>query len=72
MKATAFMVTPNMILNAHTKNAHTKTSKVIAETEQTAIAYAQWDRWTSYDMIKHDCHRCDIRIALKAMRNSLC
>ena len=23
------------------------------KTEQTAIVYAQWDRWTSYDMIKH-------------------
>ena len=21
--------------------------------EQTTIVYAQWDRWTSYDVIKH-------------------
>ena len=21
--------------------------------EQKTIAYAQWDRWTSYDVIKH-------------------
>ena len=23
------------------------------KTEQTKIVYAQWDRWTSYDVIKH-------------------
>ena len=23
------------------------------KTEQTTIIYAQWDRWTSYDGIKH-------------------
>ena len=23
------------------------------ETEKTIIAYTQWDRWRSYDMIKH-------------------
>ena len=23
------------------------------KTEQTAIVYAQWGRWTSYDVIKH-------------------
>ena len=23
------------------------------KTEQTTIVYAQWDRWTSYDVIKH-------------------
>ena len=23
------------------------------KTEQTPIVYAQWDRWTSYDVIKH-------------------
>ena len=23
------------------------------KTEQTTIAYAQWDRWTSHDVIKH-------------------
>ena len=23
------------------------------KTEQTRIVYAQWDRWTSYDVIKH-------------------
>ena len=24
------------------------------KTEQTTIAYSQWDRWTSYDVIKHN------------------
>ena len=23
------------------------------KTEQTTIEYAQWDRWTSHDVIKH-------------------
>ena len=23
------------------------------KTEQTKIVYAQWDRWTSYDVMKH-------------------
>ena len=23
------------------------------KTEQTAIVYAQWDRWTSHDVLKH-------------------
>ena len=23
------------------------------KTEQTTIVYAQWDRWTSHDVIKH-------------------
>ena len=23
------------------------------KTEQTTTGYAQWDRWTSYDVIKH-------------------
>ena len=26
---------------------------MILKIEQTTITYAQWDRWTSYDMIKH-------------------
>ena len=25
---------------------------MIMETEQTTIPHAQWDRWTSYDLIK--------------------
>ena len=35
------------------------------------IAYAQWDRWVSYDVIKHHMITTDvvIKIALKAMRN---
>ena len=23
------------------------------KTEQTSVVYAQWDRWISYDVIKH-------------------
>ena len=30
-----------------------KTHNIIMKTEQTRIVYAQWDRWTSYDLIKH-------------------
>ena len=26
---------------------------MIMKTEQTTIPHAQWDRWTSYDVIKH-------------------
>ena len=26
---------------------------MLLKTEQTIIVYTQWDRWTSYDMIKH-------------------
>ena len=39
------------------------------KTEQTTIAYAQWDRWTSYDLIKQLIY---IKIALKGKRNLLC
>ena len=30
------------------------------KTEQMAIAYAQWDRWTSYDVIKHHTITADV------------
>ena len=30
------------------------------KTEQTTIVYAQWDRWTSYDMIKHHMITTDV------------
>ena len=30
-----------------------KTRNTIIKTEQTAIVYAQWDRWKSNDLIKH-------------------
>ena len=30
-----------------------KTHNIIMKTEQTRIVYAQWDRWKSYDVIKH-------------------
>ena len=33
---------------------------MIMKTEQTAILYAQWDRWTSYDMIKHYMKTTDV------------
>ena len=33
------------------------------KTEQAAIVYNQWDRWTSYDVIKH--HMINIDIILK-------
>ena len=33
------------------------------KTEQTTIAYAQWARWTSYDVIKH--HMITTAVLLK-------
>ena len=44
------------------------------KTQRTTIAYAQWDRWTSYDAIKHiyDNHWCYVKIALKVKRNLPC
>ena len=30
------------------------------KTEQTTIAYAQWNRWTSHDAVKHDIITTDI------------
>ena len=37
------------------------------------IAYAQWDRWTSYDVIKHHVITTGVifKTALKAKRNLL-
>ena len=42
--------------------------------EQTTIVYAQWDRWTSYDVIKHYVRTTNVilKIALKVKRNLLC
>ena len=30
------------------------------KTEQTTIVYAQWDRWASYDVIKHHMITTDV------------
>ena len=30
------------------------------KTEQTTIVYAQWDRWTSYDVLKHHTITTDV------------
>ena len=30
------------------------------KTEQTTIVYTQWDRWTSYDVIKHHMITTDV------------
>ena len=32
------------------------------KTEQTTIVCTQWDRWTSYDMIKHHMITTDVRL----------
>ena len=37
-----------------------KTRNIIMKTQQTSIAYAHWNRWTSYDMIKHNMISTDI------------
>ena len=42
------------------------------KTEQTTVVYAGWDRWTSYDVIKHHMITTDITLALKVKRNLPC
>ena len=32
------------------------------KTDQTAIVYAQWDRWTSYDVIKYQMITTDVTL----------
>ena len=60
MKATAFMVTPKMTINALILFLiKYKTCNIIMKTEQTTIVYAQSDRWT-YDVIKHHMITTDI------------
>ena len=34
----------------------------IMKTEQTTIVYAQWDRWTSHDVIKHHMITTDVTL----------
>ena len=36
------------------------------KTEQMTIVYAQWDRWTSYDVIKH--HMITTDVTLKKLQ----
>ena len=36
------------------------TRNIILKTEETIIVYAQWNRWTSYDMLKHHMITTDI------------
>ena len=38
----------------------TQTCNIIMKTEQTAIVYTQWDRWTSYNVIKHHMITTDV------------
>ena len=37
-----------------------KTQNIIMKTEQATIVYAQWDRWASYDVIKHHMITTDV------------
>ena len=37
-----------------------KTRHIIMKTEQTTIVYSQWDRWTSYDVIKRQMITTDV------------
>ena len=32
------------------------------KTDQTAIVYAQWDRWASYDVIKYQMITTDVTL----------
>ena len=53
-KATAFMVTPKMILNVHTFCLiKYKNRNITLKTEQTSTVYPKCDRWTSYDVSSH-------------------
>ena len=38
----------------------TQTRNIMMKTEQTTVVYAQWDRWTSYDVIKHHMITTDV------------
>ena len=38
------------------------TRNIIMKTEQMTIVYAQWDRWTSYDVIKHHMITTDVTL----------
>ena len=31
-------------------------------TEQTTIVYAKWDKWTSYDVVKHHMITTDVKL----------
>ena len=63
MKATAFMVTPKMLINALTLFLiKYKIRNIIMKTEQTKIVYTKWDRWTSYDVIKHHMITTDVTL----------
>ena len=60
-KANAFMVMTKMIIIALTLFLiKQKTRNIIMKTEQTTIVYAQWDRWTSCDVIKHNMITTDV------------
>ena len=39
-----------------------KIRNIIMNTEQTKNVYAQWDRWTSYDVIKHHMITADVTL----------
>ena len=57
------MVMPKMIINSLTLFLiKYRTRNIIMKTEQTTVVYAQWDRWTSYEMIKHNMITTDITL----------
>ena len=57
------MVMPKMIINSLTLFLiKYRTRNIIMKTEQTTVVYAQWDRWTSYDVIKHHMITTDVTL----------
>ena len=57
------MVMPKMIINSLTLFLiKYRTRNIIIKTEQTTVVYAQWDRWTSYEMIKHNMITTDVTL----------
>ena len=57
------MVMPKMIINSLTLFLiKYRTRNIIMKTEQTTVVYAQWDRWTSYEMIKHNMITTDVTL----------
>ena len=57
------MVMPKMIINSLTLFLiKYRTRNIIMKTEQTTVVNAQWDRWTSYEMIKHNMITTDVTL----------
>ena len=59
-KVQLYLILFNYLLIHSVFEQNTKTRNIILKTEQTAVAYTQWDRWASYDVIKHHIITTDV------------